>query len=214
MIWRSIAALQNSKGVQAVAIWFIITPIAAKFLRTKLAEEYFLGTALPFSLVVFYISATAFFVSTILYTLWCPKIIRSYRTWSEFENSEGSYESLVPWVTEVLDELPDERLRLLIARQVKMGNLELHDEADRTIPATGPAWERAIADYGAALRSAKITTKGLNDIFSAARREADAIRPIKRWIITAFLVIGLAAIGVVLFQNAYYVYESTEVPKL
>jgi hypothetical protein len=95
--WSSLAAIGNSGFIRSFNIWFVVIPIFAKVLENfggTIAIEFFnpplpLCLSLPFSLKVLYGSTILFTTANILYMTSCPRIIKNYKSYSEFLDKEG-----------------------------------------------------------------------------------------------------------------------------
>lgn len=91
--WNTIKKYGDNKIVKNAYIWLIIVPIAAKALngipdkiKIPYAEyDILLLTTLPFSWLVLYFSALAFFTGYLFYVFFCPAIIKNFSDYREFE---------------------------------------------------------------------------------------------------------------------------------
>ena len=91
--WNTIKKYGDNKAVKNAYIWLIIVPIAAKSLNEIpdkitipfVKHDILLLTTLPFSWFILYFSALAFFIGYLLYIFFCPKIIKDFSDYGEFE---------------------------------------------------------------------------------------------------------------------------------
>ncbi len=102
--WHRLRGFGSNQAVRWSFIWLIITPLAARLVRSLPDPIVIAGLSipkfeLPFSWMVFYFSALAFSLAGALYYSYCPSIIRNFRDYAEFrESGRTSLElpSLVP----------------------------------------------------------------------------------------------------------------------
>ena len=94
--WEELSRFGKNRVIQSSYIWLFLVPLAAKALSTVespliisgLSDGLKINLHLPFSWYLFYVSALAFTFATALYALSCPKIIRRYANFRDFE-AEG-----------------------------------------------------------------------------------------------------------------------------
>jgi hypothetical protein len=83
LIWQKIKRLSDNRVVRSSYFWVIITPILAKHAhQIERVLTYYAHTPitlqLPFSWKMFYFGATSFAISSIIFSLRCPSIIRNF----------------------------------------------------------------------------------------------------------------------------------------
>jgi len=91
--WSSQRAMANSKIVKSSAIWLVVVPFAAKGLAsidniielTIFNGSFKISTVLPFSWQLLFFSACFFTLAGIVYSIYCPNIIKLYENFSQFE---------------------------------------------------------------------------------------------------------------------------------
>lgn len=94
--WGSQRAFAKSGIVKTSAIWLIVVPLAAKTLSSldDVIDMTIFGglvsvtTALPFAWQLLFIAAVCFTIAGIVFSVFCPEIIKKYNDFSQFE-SEG-----------------------------------------------------------------------------------------------------------------------------
>lgn len=94
MKWTSQRALANSKIVKASYIWLLLVPLLARTLNTLnetvnftiFGAQISLSTSLPFSWQLLFLAACSFSIANILFSIFCPELIKSYENFSEFES--------------------------------------------------------------------------------------------------------------------------------
>lgn len=90
--WNNLRTLGENSLLRSSYYWFFLVPIAAKILsqvKSPLDIELFgqihsLSLELPFSWILFYFSSTAFAIATLIYSIFCPDIIRKFPYFSSF----------------------------------------------------------------------------------------------------------------------------------
>ena len=101
--WSSLRAIGNNRATGSAYAWFIITPLAARFLEyvpNRIvvpfgANEIPISLGLPFSWIIFFFAALFLSIGHLAYSLFCPEIIRNYRSYPEFkEEGKGKYQLL------------------------------------------------------------------------------------------------------------------------
>lgn len=94
MKWTSQRELANSKIIKSSYIWLLVVPLSARMLGsiddvidlTMFGASMKVSTSLPFSWQLFFIAACLFSVANIIYSIFCPLIVKSYSHFSEFES--------------------------------------------------------------------------------------------------------------------------------
>lgn len=87
MKWSNQRAFATSKIVKTSFVWLIIAPITAKLFSSinEILEVNFLdetirvSTTLPFSWQILFFSASAFTIAGIIYSIFCPDIVKNYK---------------------------------------------------------------------------------------------------------------------------------------
>ena len=91
--WSNQRAMANSRIVKSSAIWLVIVPFAAKSLAslddvidlTIFSGKFHISTILPFSWQLLFFAACFFTLASIIYSVYCPNIIKLYENFSQFE---------------------------------------------------------------------------------------------------------------------------------
>lgn len=96
--WYSLRAFGSNRVIQSSYFWFIFVPIAAKALLnikkalTSTVLAQFINDIdwnLPFSWQLFYFSAVSFTIANIVYFLFCPEFIKTFKSFQHFRESGG-----------------------------------------------------------------------------------------------------------------------------
>lgn len=106
--WTALKGLGNSKTIKSSYIWLFLVPIVSKLFSSLnniieiniFGATWSLNMSLPFNLSMFYFSAVAFAIASIIYQIWCPPGIVQYGTFEEYKEKGKSPESLISsmWV--------------------------------------------------------------------------------------------------------------------
>lgn len=107
--WVKVREIQNLGIVKSMYLWLVIVPLIAKGFAgigdtVELVIFQYPVTVnldLPFSWVVFYLSATAFVIANIFYQLFCPRLIRDHPHYASFESSKKDRTHLVGYYGEL-----------------------------------------------------------------------------------------------------------------
>ncbi len=100
--WTVLSGLGNSPVVKSFSIWFVLIPIFAK-ITEGISGSIDLGVFnppivlkwdIPFSFKILYLATIFFSFANLIYQVCAPKIISQYRSYSDFKDKEGSFESL------------------------------------------------------------------------------------------------------------------------
>lgn len=100
--WHDLSVLGQSKLVKSSYIWMILIPVIANLAKHISTEakliifnhEFFINFSLPFSWKALYFAALSFALGSLVYQMFCPKIIKKYKDYSEFSNSGQRWEYL------------------------------------------------------------------------------------------------------------------------
>jgi hypothetical protein len=91
--WSQLDKIRKIKIISSMYIWVFIVPIAAKILSmtsdmatiTIFEYTFDVNLALPFSWKMFYFSALFFALATLIYQIRCPRLVKEYPTYSDFD---------------------------------------------------------------------------------------------------------------------------------
>lgn len=121
--WNTLSGLGNSALIKSFSIWFVIIPILAK-ITEGISGEIDLGLFtpplviqwdIPFSFKVLYLATVFFTFANIIYTIRAPKIIKEYKSYSDFKEKEGSFESLKQMFEPLLERSSKEYKEILLS---------------------------------------------------------------------------------------------------
>lgn len=95
--WSALRRLGESAVVRSSRVWLLLVPIAAKMLQPVqgihtvdiLGSSFSVNLKLPFSWQMLFAASLCFACGTFIYDKYCPKLIRLYRTYSDFVESKS-----------------------------------------------------------------------------------------------------------------------------
>jgi hypothetical protein len=96
--WSSQRAIANSKVVRSSAVWLVVVPLSAKLLSsldevidlTIFSGRVSIETILPFSWQLLFFAAVFFTIAGLVYSIFCPDLVKKYETHTEFNNDGKS----------------------------------------------------------------------------------------------------------------------------
>jgi hypothetical protein len=91
--WSQLDKIRKIKIISSMYIWVFIVPITAKILSmtsdmaaiTIFEYTFDVNLTLPFSWKMFYFSALFFALATLIYQIRCPRLVKEYPTYSDFD---------------------------------------------------------------------------------------------------------------------------------
>ena len=105
--WELLSLLGKNRIVKSSYIWFFLIPILAKSIgkfkrlvsEGQLSSDWikFLDSilALPFEWKFLYFSSVFFALATLLYAIFCPKLLQKFSNWNEAEQEGCGVDTLV-----------------------------------------------------------------------------------------------------------------------
>ena len=95
MKWEVLKKFADIKLIKSMYIWLALVPIAARLLENidrNITLHIFdyalqLNTNLPFSWTLFFFSALSFSMASVIYFIWCPKLIVENNSYADFQNA-------------------------------------------------------------------------------------------------------------------------------
>lgn len=208
--WSAIKYLGRSKVIQSSYFWLFFVPVVAKLLSSAPdLVPITLGTvaipvkmALPFSWKLFYLSAVFFSVASLLYEVSCPKGIKKYDNFVEYEEKGKDSSSLIlafislyrkkSWLWPF--EMPDNTKNYFVQHLTGFqGNLNLVSRSDNKIPTD--------------LIKAGIPDQSKKAAFYYVTDQYDASKPFSRAFACGFYLAGFLAFGAVLVENFVFVMQ-------
>ena len=202
--WSSLYHISTSKIVRSSYFWFVFVPIVARMLDqipTVLkipwhGEPLALSIALPFSWQLFFFSATFIALANLIYTMRCPELIKTYRTFSDFEKEgKGPYQLLKFYSMSVLHKLkstPERQVRESVREfytSYCVPDTTLHDKIEKAVPLV-----KILSDLD-------LKTDSLRGAFWHARDFMERVRPLARFLCTFLYASGFILISFVALQN-------------
>ncbi len=163
--WTSLRSMGNSRLIRTSFFWFVFVPIAARFCQhfpesveiNLFAEDKLVVVplGLPFRWTVFYFMSVAFALAQAVYLWRCPKIIRRYTNFSEYQRRHAGVVSLAALLIRA-DSLSEQLRPALKAIDPKLGDAVAQVRDGKP----SAPW---LADLATALR--EVDSRTLNDVF-------------------------------------------------
>jgi hypothetical protein len=133
--WSHLRWLGHNSAVKSSYIWLFVVPLAAKMLSPISGEHEFhifgatlnIHFGLPFSWTIFYFMAIFFALGQIIYSLYCPKVLKDYVTYSDYNKTENGDILIFSWLEELLGNgniLAEEKIK-------EQFRINLEEEANR-----------------------------------------------------------------------------------
>ena len=82
--WETINKIGKTKIAKSTFVFLFVVPVLARFIVESQYADIF-DVALPFSWVVLYFSAICVALSTALYFIFCPDLVKQYREFNSFQ---------------------------------------------------------------------------------------------------------------------------------
>lgn len=191
LTWNSLNRLGNSAVLRSSYFWIVFVPIVAKVMAPidSFAQVEIFGyvwnleIGLPFSWKLFFFAALAFSLASLIYSSYCPEIVRDYQSFNEFrEQGKGSSQ-----ITRALAAAKPDSTTIT-------SFLESYcDDAETDLSSS---------DY---LQRAVIHEGRLADAFWFVQEYSDLSRPALRLSLWFLYSIGFALLLAVLLENIVYV---------
>jgi len=206
-IWSDIRKLGGNKIIRSSMMWMFIVPMLAKIIVPLNEIQLSLGAevirvslSLLFSWKYLYFAALFFGIASALYSVWCPRVIKAYTSYTELEElGKGS--------RTIIDSLN------AATKLEKAYNTKAHR--------TDVLWQ-FITDYMIDVKTTKTTLPDLaqlsQDLFNGKiqpeyLREAfwftvnfcEELSPVKRFIVSALYFAGFSCLGIIVVVNTYKV---------
>lgn len=201
--WSSLSGIGNSKLIRSFNIWFVVIPLAAKALESmegSIGLGFFeppllISMTLPFSLKALYLATLFFTAANIFYMIFCPQIIKSYNSYSDFNEKEGSFEALKQMYESLLEKSNAEYTNTLISDF--LGHVKIHGYNKNDSSLT----ERQKFDL------CKLDEGQLPEAFSNIKGAFDIeSRRMQAWVSLLYLC-GFLCLGYLLYENIIYVFD-------
>lgn len=210
--WSEFRRLGNSGILRSSYLWVIAVPAVSKLLAVldsgSALPSWFtlagLHLGLPFSLKMFYYSSFAFACASLMYSLACPRIVRNYERFSEWDEEGRGGRQIVR-----------EFLFLIFRPRVSGWEQEsalrhFAGTLRTTVPQTltYPEGTTMDVDYERVFEIA-IEPSREADAFWYVRDFADSLRPSARIICALCYLVGFVLLAALVIHNFRYVWRFT-----
>ncbi|TXY08862.1 hypothetical protein [Vibrio mimicus] len=197
--WSVLSGLGKSKFIRSFNLWFIAIPIVAKFLESfpestafvLLKEELGFTWALPFSWKALYFAALFFTLANIIYTIFCPAIIKNYDSFTDFMHKDGSSEAIKHLFEPLLNKSKSGYAQMLAKN--------FRDHVPMTNSSTVSNSHREMIDEG------RVISDSLSEAFSNVKGAYEHETPIIQYICVLFYALGFIILIGLLVMNITFV---------
>jgi|SRR5690554_376933 len=199
--WETLSGLGNSKLIRSLSIWFFVIPVMAKFTET-VPEVIDLGIfqptlkvqwSLPFSLQVLYLATLFFTAANILYLVFAPKIIKDYKSFSDFQEKEGSFEAIKQMFEPLLNRSDKDYQTMLLK------NFFSHVKTDQNFSMNEKQYRRKFD-------ACNVISTHHSEAFSNIKGAYNVERPLVQISILILYVLGFLCLGWLVVENIKYVF--------
>lgn len=199
--WSTLSGLGNSALIKSFSIWFVIIPILAK-ITEGISGEIDLGIFspplvihwdIPFSFKILYLATVFFTLANIIYTIRAPKIIKEYKSYSDFKEKEGSFESLKQMFEPLLERSSKEYKEILLS--------DFFDHVHTTEPEFGPSDLRERFDV------CTVAQEHHAEAYSNIKGAYNEENSKSQVCIIALYVLGFLCLAYLFVENAIYVFR-------
>lgn len=204
--WLALAVLGRSSIIKSFSIWFLIVPFMIKVLdkipetvSVVILEQEFcfnLSTPFPNQIYWFYFASVLFALGNLIYSMRCPGIIKSYKSYAEFKEIDGSSVSLLLALEEFCD-----------AKETtsKDNDAVVFDFIDKYCEASCKKECLEQKKWVLKLNYCQVLEKDVPNIFSHVRETANYLRRRSRQVCALSYILGMFIIGFILCQNIFMV---------
>jgi len=215
--WSKLNRLGKSKILKSSYYWIIITPILAKIfskIESTLSLELFgtecrLVMALPFSIKIFYSAALIFALSSLLYSAFCPDVIKKYNTYTEFKKSGNGASQLVYYLSGII------RRGFLVKRLVRERMKRMMETIfDRCIEGKPTDMEYEMEEflnnpekYTYQMEHICIKNDHMDEAFWAVRNYSNRSYPLIRYTCVSLYIIGFILLTINIYENIMAVFR-------
>lgn len=204
--WLAIAILGRNNIVKSFSIWFLIVPFIIKLLdkipeslSVVLFEEKFsfhLATPFPSQIYWFFFASVLFAFGNLIYSIRCPGIIKSFKSYAEYKEIDGSSVSSIFALEEFCD-----------AKETtsKDNDAVVFDFVDKYCEVECKNECVAQESWHLKLNYCRVSEKDIPNIFSHVRQAANYLHRRSRQVCALLYILGLLIISFILCQNIYLV---------
>ncbi|RRC97699.1 hypothetical protein EHS89_16085 [Amphritea balenae] len=210
--WSSQRDIANSKIVKSSAFWLIIVPLTAKMLdeldgtisMTIFGGNFKLITSLPFSWQLLFFAAVFFTIAGIIYSVFCPDIIKKYSNFSEFESDGKTRMQINHAFKKVTWDYKNSKPK---AEYIPF--LVTYFNSYSNISETTVINDETIEENAKKLFDDIASNKGKNsNAFYFVHEVSDKHRQKLIWTSLAFYILGFCHIAVIAIENIAFVVKS------
>lgn len=203
--WSTLRSFGDNRAVRSSYFWFIFVPIAARLNRqlNQPLQSLFFGADhhtiwidLPFSWYTFYFASIAFSFATILYSAFCPEIVKKFGSPIEFYSAGHGGLKLLEYFSKLPKRVRDDIFTLLFNRALKNQKPPMSPAAQQQYTAVTHSEtddEQRYDNLSGLLLN--IQREEMNDVFSAIYDHYDIANLKLRLVVTWLNYLGIVLFG-------------------
>ena len=201
--WSALRSLGGSRLIRTSYFWLVSVPLVANLLSALgptvtlrfLEWDWTFSLTLPFSWRLFYFSSVLISLATGVYWMRCPKVVRDFAAYSDFETS-GRGPLQMGWLLrDALRGRPDDDAQLVLLTALRLFSERRGEDAAMEPTSPEALLERFPLDVNP------------GQCFWFIHNFAERARKLSRLGATLLYAAGLALVGMVLVQNFLYVWR-------
>lgn len=201
--WSSLRWLGDSRLLRTSFAWLVVVPMLARGVNALPAALVQQFTPLPFSWKAFYFAAVFTAIGNLIYLLRCPRIVRSYESFADFESEGKGAEQLRRELENLClryhRQIPADSLANTIREFAKSFCTSELSDADRDAIATDSSHSFVKAS------ALEVKSDAAGQAFWSLRDFADQLVARWRWPCFLTFAAGIALVAVVFLQNVFFV---------
>jgi hypothetical protein len=210
--WSRLGLLGSNSWIRSSYLWFLFLPIAARVIGgvneavmnsqyAEIGADWCIG--LPFRWEVLFYAATSFAIASVLYEIFCPRIVRHFRGVPDITSLGLSVTQLANHLHDVLQRRPESRGDTIeMAREVV---LVLEPSSVGAIDALAVREEGRKESFESELRLAltriRGDSQGIPEAFWMIRELGEGTSPVARWLCMVLYTVGLVLLVLLAVQN-------------
>ena len=210
--WTDLRGFGSSRLLKTSYFWMILVPLAAKLLAHMpnelhiplLEKTLTIGLGLPFSWKVLFFSSLSFSVANSIYSIWCPRIVKEYRTFADYNADRWSLDRITDYfVGQNLKAHGNTPEGFFAWFDAASEFFSVHSTAFPFPPLTKDL--SGVHTFLGYIKNVKIDNGHDRQAFFETLENANDLMKPFRAISWFFYVVGFALMGILLIQNVIFV---------
>ena len=194
--WIILKDICTGKMIASTSIWIFIVPAVTKVFNLIESSTPVIGgvnLVAPQNLIILYFSAIAFFLSSLIYTLFCPDLIKKYSSFTDYQ-SEGKNEVNLTYSLKHLNGKSSKQLFDKLEKNIERAS---PDDVNKSLDAT--------ISIGKQPLSFTFKKEYLSEVYWTIYEYFSGYSIYAQIISWVLLVIGFILLAFILFANLYLV---------